>query len=180
MEKSLIVLEIIDKVHAMGGRFIKKTRNGNFWVEADDVFAKEKVSQSLRDGLSTKYKSATKTKKDRRSSTEKMINDDVDKIVRSNSTLVQKMKQLDLQVRVANGRKKPPSNPFMMSLFDRANAEMLEIIKNDHTMFLKFQDVLGSLSSESESCYNSDLSDLDSLDLVESFENENSPMIEMV
>jgi len=60
-EKSLIVSEIVDAIreNSCGGGFVKfSPLNGGYWYEVGDQFAREKVSQELRNVLSNQYKSS--------------------------------------------------------------------------------------------------------------------------
>lgn len=52
--KSLVVLEIINKIRFRGGRFLKQdTKNGQGWYELSEQQAKEKVGHAIRDASST-------------------------------------------------------------------------------------------------------------------------------
>lgn len=66
LEKTVIVSEILDSVRTVSpnGGFIKKF-DGR-WFEVGDHIAREKIGQSLRDMLHTKYSSSTQAKKIRR------------------------------------------------------------------------------------------------------------------
>lgn len=68
MEKILVVSQIVDAVRqtSPGGRFVKKDKNDDRWMEVGDVLAREKVGQSLRERLDSKYKSSTRAKRRQR------------------------------------------------------------------------------------------------------------------
>jgi len=150
MEKSLIVMEIINKVHEFNGRFIKKERKGGPWVEADEVFAKEKITQSLRDGLSTKYRSATKAKRQRRANHDKHLDADIERIIHTNGSIVQKISDFNQRVKALNCSQSPTSDEDMMKLFARANADILETMKKDQSLHQQFQAVAHSAKIGSE------------------------------
>jgi hypothetical protein len=138
LEKTLIVTEIINAVHTIQGKFIKKQMKGGPWVEVDDVFAREKVGQSLRDGLTTKYRSATKAKQARRNDANERFNGDIDKVIHSNQKVSERINKLIHDVKQTNGG--AASDDCIMTLFNRANSDILETIKNDATMLSQFQD----------------------------------------
>jgi hypothetical protein len=141
IEKSLIVSEIVDAIHQRKGQFVKKeTKNnkGVCWVIVDDVFAREKVSQSLRDGLHDRYKSSTKAKKQRRACVNEKFNDDVDRVIHSNRVVSQRIQELSREV-TRNGAM--ASDFTILSLFSKANSDILESLKKDSSMLTKFHDV---------------------------------------
>jgi hypothetical protein len=151
MEKSQVVLDIIEAVHQANGRFIKKESKGGPWIEADDIFAREKCTQSLRDGLSTKYRSATKAKRERRSQHDKQFHGDIDRIVASNAELVQQMESLSQQVSLLNSSRPSVSDEVMLQLFAQANANMLETMKSDPSMHQQFLAASRAADMETES-----------------------------
>lgn len=68
LEKSLIVTTIVDSVRDVSpdGGFVKKNEATGVWYDVGDALAREKIGQTLRDQLHSKYKSSTKAKKERR------------------------------------------------------------------------------------------------------------------
>ncbi|CAB9501121.1 Nitrilase family, member 2 [Seminavis robusta] len=78
VDKTGIVSEIIAKVEESSpdGGFVKKV--GDKWFLADLQLKREKISQALRNQLSTKYKSSTKAKRIQRQVKESMFDDEVD------------------------------------------------------------------------------------------------------
>jgi hypothetical protein len=171
MEKSLVVLEIIEKVHQANGRFIKREKKAGPWVEADEIFAREKCTQSLRDGLSTKYRSATKAKRERRSQHDKQFHGDIDRIVRSNASVVQQMDTLAQRVSLLNSSRPTVSDDLMLEFFTQANANMLETMKNDPSMHQQFQAAAKSTEAGNECA-------CDDLDLSQSIEDEDMDLWE--
>lgn len=137
LDKTLIVSEIVDVIHKKKGRFVKKEKKGGPWMVVDDIFTREKVSQSLRDGLHDRYKSSTKAKKQRRASVNEKFNDDVDRVIHSNRMVSQRIKDLTREV-ARNGAM--ASDFSIISLFSKANSDILESIKKDSSMLHKFQD----------------------------------------
>jgi len=67
-EKSRIVSSIVDTIRrsSANGGFVKLDPLTGNWFEVGDHLAREKVGQTLRDALHTKYSSSTKAKKRRR------------------------------------------------------------------------------------------------------------------
>jgi len=80
-EKSVIVSKIMDAVHDKSGVFVKKVvtsksndgdGDGNArWVECSEAFVREKIAQSIRDGLPFKYSSSTSRKRERAAQAQK-------------------------------------------------------------------------------------------------------------
>ena len=136
LEKTLIVSEIVNAVHKQNGMFVKKERKGGPWVEVDEVFAREKIGQSLRDGLHDKYRSATKTKKQRKEKVTEKFNGDIDRVIHSNVSVSRRIEELTEEVR-RNGAL--ASDFSIVELFSRANSDILETIKKDSSMLHQFQ-----------------------------------------
>lgn len=67
-DKSRIVSSIVDTIRqaSQEGGFVKYDTQTGAWYEVGDHLAREKVGQTLRDALHTKYSSSTKAKKHRR------------------------------------------------------------------------------------------------------------------
>lgn len=145
LEKSLLVSEIIEAIRRSNGRFIKREKRGGRWVEADEGFAREKVGQSLRDGLVAKYKSATKAKRERRSKLYKTCNGDVDRVIRSNLVVAKKIN--DLLDRVEEtGRHE--SDQSLGVLFLQTNLSILESIKQDGSLLTQFREAIARGESD--------------------------------
>merc|ERR1711907_485304 len=80
-EKSVVVSKIMDAVHDKSGVFVKKVvtsknhggdGDGNArWVECSEAFVREKIAQSIRDGLPFKYSSSTSRKRERAAQAQK-------------------------------------------------------------------------------------------------------------
>eukprot|EP00536_Pseudo-nitzschia_multiseries_P009619 jgi/Psemu1/297303/fgenesh1_pm.272_\ len=144
LRKSIIVSEIVSAIYSSNGRFLKRVQGkgkgkGEGWVECEENFIREKVTQSLRDGLSFKYSSSTTRKKQRKAKVQDIFYGDIDRIVHSNIAVSQKIEDLKKQVQWANGphgtdNEIHVSDETMMEIFDRANLDMLETIKKDRTM----------------------------------------------
>ena len=137
LEKTLIVSEIVNAVHQQKGMFVKKEKKGGPWVEVDEVFAREKIGQSLRDGLHDKYRSATKAKKQRKEKLNERFNGDIDRVIHGNESVSRRIEELTQEVR-KNGAL--ASDYTIVTLFSRANSDILETIKKDSSMLDQFQD----------------------------------------
>ena len=133
-DKTLIVSEIVQTLQQKGGgskaaaaaaaaaapisNFIKlDPSNKQRWMyETDEIFIREKISQSLRDCLSSKYKSSTKSKKLRKSrmimmesssswpSSSQVGVDTMESVIYSNEQISQRIHKLsnDLQIFLSN------------------------------------------------------------------------------
>jgi hypothetical protein len=157
LEKTLIVSEIVEAIHNKkannynnnngggGGKFVKKVCKGGPWVEVDEVFAREKVGQSLRDGLHDKYKSSTKAKKQRRSQVNEKFNGDIEKVIFSNRRVSNRIQQLTKEVE-KNGAL--ASDYSIITIFSRANSDILESIKKDASMLNQYQDATAAANVE--------------------------------
>jgi len=150
--KSQIVSEIIDAVHNSNGRFIKKVGKGKscYWVECDENFIREKVTQSLRDGLSFKYSSSTKRKRERKAKVQEVCHGDIHKIVHSNITISRKINSFKQQVEYSNRvYGTDVSDETILSMFDPANLDLLESIKKDRTLMDQLHGVTNNSYSNS-------------------------------
>lgn len=148
LEKTLIVSEIVQTVHQRKGRFIKRKDKQGPWMQVDETFSREKIGQSLRDLLSSKYRSATSVKKRRRTESNDRFHGDVDRVVRSNRVVSCRMDELCRQIQ-CNGD--TASEYTIMALFSRTNSDILETIKRDERMLNQFEHA--SVAAYPESCY---------------------------
>jgi hypothetical protein len=105
LDKSLIVSSIVDTVRQASpdGGFLKK--QVGCWFEVGDHVAREKVGQSFRDLLHTKYKSSTKAKKRRRQVQQTKLVDEVDHFVKSAISVAEKIEEITSQAKI-NGKAK--------------------------------------------------------------------------
>jgi hypothetical protein len=145
LDKTLIVSEIVEAVHAAQGRFVKREAKGGPWVVVDEVFAREKVSQSLRDGLHDKYKSSTKAKKQRRAAVNEKFHDDIESAIQSNRVVAKRICELTQEVEKSGAM---ASDFSIISLFTKVNSDILETIKKDKSMIEKFEDAALAANSE--------------------------------
>lgn len=148
LEKTMIVSEIVNAIHKRQGMFVKKEKKGGPWVEVDEVFAREKIGQSLRDGLHDKYRSATKAKKQRKEKLNERFNGDIDRVIHGNASVSRRIEELTREVR-KNGAL--ASDYSIVTLFSRANSDILETIKKDSSMLHQFQDA--TVASKVEESY---------------------------
>lgn len=138
--KSLIVSEIIRHIHQANGRFIKKVnrKGGEKWVECSVNFVREKVTQSLRDGLSFKYSSSTERKRQRKAQSQEIFHGDIDRIVHSNTVVSQKISDFKQKVawmnRYHGTENEPVSDESIMEIFEAANLDLLETMKKHPSM----------------------------------------------
>jgi hypothetical protein len=128
LEKSIIVSSVIESIResSPGGGFVGEDA-GN-WYEVGDQVAREKVGQRFRDGLSSQYRSSSRTKRRRRRANEAMLMDKVDEIVmrsKDGTNLVGRINEL----MSAGGTKK--SEDEVQLIFDRANCELLKKLKDE-------------------------------------------------
>lgn len=147
LEKTLVVSEIVEAVQKQQGRFVKKEKKGGPWVVVDEIFAREKVGQSLRDGLHDKYKSSTKAKKQRRATVNEKFNGDIERVIHSNQVVSQRIDDLTREVE-KNGAM--ASDFSIIKLFSRANSDILETIKKDTSMLDRFQNATVAANNESD------------------------------
>lgn len=63
--KTLVVNEIIESIRSAGGCFVRKEKDGR-WYLATDQAVREKIGYVFRDLLSDKYRSSSKSKAERR------------------------------------------------------------------------------------------------------------------
>lgn len=69
-EKTRIAQELVDRVHARGGRFMKEQDDGR-WTEVDNEKARRKASQSLREESSKESRAEKRAKYKKRPATKK-------------------------------------------------------------------------------------------------------------
>jgi hypothetical protein len=145
--KTLIVTEIINHIHKTNGRFVKKVshKGGHRWAECNTNFVREKVTQSLRDGLSFKYSSSTSRKRERKIQTRETFQADIDRIVHSNAVVSQKINHLQQKVELANQYRgtesEGVSDEMIMDIFLSANIDILETMKKDRSLLDEFNRV---------------------------------------
>merc|ERR1719469_1766371 len=84
--KSYIIMSIVDRIRkeSLSGGFVKRNKDDGKWYEIGDHLAREKVSQCLRDSLSQKYRSSTKSKRCRRNEEVEQFDNAVDDFVQNN------------------------------------------------------------------------------------------------
>lgn len=138
--KSLIVSEIIRHIHQANGRFMKKVnrKGGVKWVECNINFVREKVTQSLRDGLSFKYSSSTERKRQRKAQSQELFQGDIDRIVHSNASVCKKINDFKHKVEWINRYRgtegEGVSDGTILKMFEAANLDILETMKKDPFM----------------------------------------------
>jgi hypothetical protein len=140
-EKTLIVSEIVEAIRSANpsGNFVKRDYmcGGERWVEVNDQFAREKVGQSLRDCLHSKYRSSTQSKKSRKRKLENTMNGNLDQVIRSNESVSRQMDEVTRRVH----RQGPlvMDDATLFTILSRANSDILETIKRDGSLLTQFQ-----------------------------------------
>jgi len=136
LARTLIVSEIIEAIRTSGGRFVKKAGNGRdgLWTEVKEILAREKVGQSLRDGLSSKYSSATKAKKERRNRVCEKITDDITQVIQSNSFVAKRINELMDE----SQRCDSADDVLFENSLSQFNVDILESIKQDACMLERY------------------------------------------
>ena len=167
LDKSLIVSEIIHAIESgCDGRsddgsrsssgFVKK--EGKRFVLCDEHFMREKITQSLRDGLKDMYKSSTSTKKSRRTFVCQSIHERVETAIRSNGNVSYRMQKLsyDLATTVAQQQQNINSNnrnandaddagysslddDVFCTMLSCANSDILSAIKADRSLLRQYE-----------------------------------------
>jgi hypothetical protein len=98
----MIVSEVIDEIRSRsrsyscgggGGSGFIKNQSGIYYEDSDH-FAREKVGQSLRDGLSGQYKSSARLKKQRQRMVSAGVADEFDTLLKRNSFLTRRIDKL--------------------------------------------------------------------------------------
>merc|ERR1711977_384815 len=147
-EKSMIVSEVIDEVRsrcAVDGGFVKSDRNGGYF-EVGDHIAREKVGQSLRDGLSSKYKSSARSKKRRQKIVSAGVADEFDTLIKRNSFVVRRMctlretAQSSVEQQIMHGGINDEEEKEIDRIFSRANLDILEAFKKNDELLQKFSE----------------------------------------
>ena len=131
--KSKIVRNIIETIQAKSpnGGFVKKDSDGQ-WTLVGLEQTREKVSQSLRDTLSGRYRSSLMAKKKSRmeSNLKRMI--DFDEIIGSNKFVAEKMLWLAETIKNANkSDTNKLSDPKILKIMTETNLCILRQLKKD-------------------------------------------------
>ena len=124
LEKSILVSQIMAAVREASplGGFVKQ--KSGVWYEVGDHLAREKIGQSLRDALHTKYKSSTKAKNCRRKRVRQDIAQQVEDFMKVNVTTATHFEEL-----TKRAFEQVADDELVDSLFDVANKELLKQIK---------------------------------------------------
>ena len=169
-EKSMIVSEVIDEIrsrsrsNSCGVGFVKNI-SGTYY-EVSDHYAREKVGQSLRDGLCGQYKSSSKAKKQRQKMVSAGVADDFDTLLKRNSFLTRQIKKLTTTAANSiehtnyndnnskihhqgkndvsdnnDGEEDNKDDEIMDQIFSQTNLEILEAFKDNTDLVDKFAEV---------------------------------------
>ena len=143
LEKSLIVSEIIESIQGENndGGFVKK--EGSRFVLCNQHFTREKISQSLRDGLKDMYRSSTTFKKSRRTRVCQSIHERVERAIRCNRQVTSRMEQLSNDLACAESaatfHTAVVDDDALCNMFSCANADILSAIKADHSLLQQYE-----------------------------------------
>jgi len=152
-KKSMIVSEVVDEIrsrsNANGGGFVK--RKSGIWYEVGDHISREKVGQSLRDGLSGQYKSSARAKKRRQEIVSAGVADQFESLIKRNSFLTRRINKLSdaaatsVEHQNLQGTISDWEEAEVNQTFSQINFELLEAFKKNDDLLQQF--------SESEHCH---------------------------
>merc|ERR1712113_1355585 len=143
------VSEVIDEIRSrtqIDGGFVKPDGNGGGWFEVGDHLAREKVGQSLRDGLASKYKSSARSKKQRQKIVSVGVANEFDSIIRRHSMVTRRMStlrrtaQASVQNQIMNGGITDEEETAIDNIFLKANLDILETFKNNNNLLQQFSE----------------------------------------
>jgi hypothetical protein len=178
LDKSIIVSEIIHALQQKASAaasatavtasdhdgcccFVKQQQQqqhgkGISWVQCNDQFAREKVSQSLRDALHGQYRSSFTAKKQRRTHASKSIIARVEQVILSNASIARQIQRMthDLlkssETTSSSASWASSSSSFseqhhdddstIFTMLSRANLDILESLKRDSSLLTQFQE----------------------------------------
>jgi leucyl aminopeptidase len=170
LDKSIIVSEIIHALHQKAAAandsdyndccFVKQQQQQQHhekgattttWVQCDEQFAREKVSQSLRDALHGQYRSSFTAKKQRRTHASDTIIAKVEQVILSNASIarqIQKMTHDLLQCSsettssasfASSSSSEHNNDSSIFTMLSLANLDILESLKKDSSLLSQFQ-----------------------------------------
>jgi hypothetical protein len=125
MEKAIIARQIVQTVHNNGGRYLKRNKSADTWVEVPLKQATAKTSQALREGLDVRNKTVRSTKALRRDSDDSGVSTDQHYHQHHNP-------------RVVTGRVHSGS-PALVSLSGEAPADMRGEFLPMNPVFMRYQ-----------------------------------------
>ena len=147
-DKTMIVSRIVESIINSGGGFVKVEKDGR-WSEVVEHYAREKVSQSLRDHLHDQYKSSTRAKRSRKAIVSERIDEDVFQIIHSNAVVSQILDKLKKDVA---GKRSREYDDEVFAILSRANIEILDTIKNDKSLVRDY--ILATTATSNDSFFN--------------------------
>jgi hypothetical protein len=146
-QRSVIVSEIIRGARERGNGFMKQSSTSGNWAEVGDTLAREKVGQLLRNSLSTQYRSSSKAKLSRRRRVSRKVFDQIQQVLQSNRLVCQIMYKMRSDVVRGRDSFLIQSDEEVMEIFDDANKRLLEVMKSDVSLVVRYQHVLFSAES---------------------------------
>ena len=140
------------------GRFVKKASKSvdSNWIECGEDFVREKVTQSLRDGLSFKYSSSTSRKRERKARAHLDEDWNLNRIVTSNAAVSRKVRDIAQRAEEANrmsqhsfgGLSEDAIDAIVLTkILNPGNWDILETIKKDQSLLQRFREAQNALDS---------------------------------
>ena len=133
LSKSLLVSEIIDRVRhtSPNGGFVKQNTKTGQWYEIGDSSAREKVSQWLRDSLSSHYKSSANSKKRRREENTNKMFEDMTAFAVSDSFASKRIRHLSEDIEQEGS---DVSEMYLMLMMTKPNLDILKQLNTDNSV----------------------------------------------
>ena len=133
LDKSIIVSQIIESVReaCSEGGFVKRDVKSGQWYEVGDVWAREKVGQSIRDVLYLQYKSSTRAKKERRQAE---IGQDMETLVQTSIEISKHTKRLSQTLETLNQQQQQQNINNDDDMEEDSNADVATDSNHDTTM----------------------------------------------
>lgn len=129
-EKSRLISQIIRDAtiqSPLRTPFVRRTHNGHWCVVEDELLVREKVSQTMRNLLHSKYRSSTKAKKQRRMQSYQQFDAMVHSMMKTEGSFITARIQ-SLFAQIESNNRKPDDE--VCELFTQANIDILESLKS--------------------------------------------------
>jgi hypothetical protein len=168
LDKSIIVSEIIHALHHKAAAandsdyndccFVKQQQHHEkgattttTWVQCNEQFAREKVSQSLRDALHGQYRSSFTAKKQRRTHASDTIIAKVEQVILSNASIARQIQKMTHDLLQCSSETTSSASLASLSSSEHnndssifttlslANLDILESLKKDSSFLSQFQ-----------------------------------------
>lgn len=129
--KSVVVSRIIHVVRMKDGDFVRLNPDTGFYEKVSERFAREKVGQTLRDVLHTKYSSSTKAKKRRAVAKREFVEEQVHTVAMDNIEVRTIMTNLVDNLQVKDDSR---SDSIVENMFLEANMQILHELKRSNAV----------------------------------------------